>query len=163
MVATLGRNIIVGQDENGVFSNASVTSTTNSAGTYQNLNVVSGARPSQLPGRAPVVIDIDLVSASAIGYPVTASKTLYITDIILSFENTSQNDPVQGNLEDALGGAVKVRFIAPETPNGVTVVTEYSHSFIEPISFATNVYIEIASGGGIGNGILSGTLIGYEE
>jgi hypothetical protein len=163
MVATLGRNIIVGQDENGVFGNATVTSTTNSAGTYQNLNVVSGARPSQLPGRTPVLVDINLVSASAVAYTVTALKKLYITDLLLSFENTSTGDPVQGNLEDTLGGAVKVRFIAPEAVNSTTTTTEYSHTFAEPISFSTEVYVFIASGGGIGNGILSGTLIGYEE
>lgn len=163
MIAHLGRSIIVGQDENGVFGNATVTSTTNSAGTYNNLNVVSGARPSQLPGRTPILVDIDLVAASAIGYTVTGGKTLYITDLLLSFENTSTSDPVQGDLEDSAGGGIKMRFIAPEAANSTTTTTEYSHSFVEPISFATNVYIQIDSGGGIGDGILSGTLIGYEE
>jgi hypothetical protein len=59
MVASLGRNIIVGQDENGVFGNVSVTDTVNDAGSYRNLNVVSGARPSQLAGRVKVTEVID--------------------------------------------------------------------------------------------------------
>ena len=59
MVASLGRNIIVGQNTAGNFNNVSVVETTNAAGTTQNLQVVSGARPSQLAGRTPVTVLAD--------------------------------------------------------------------------------------------------------
>jgi hypothetical protein len=72
MVSTLNRSLLLGQDGDGSFSNVSVVETSNDAGTYHSLQVVNGARPSQLFGRTAVSIVVDGVSASSLLHTVTA-------------------------------------------------------------------------------------------
>ena len=161
MVATLGRNIIVGQDENGVFGNVSVTDTTNDAGSYRNLNVVSGARPSQLPGRLPIKILADNATAPTLLYTVTALKTLYITDILLTIVNEGS---ATGRLEiyDALSAvgvpALPINAADPGS-GGDSTLTTITMSFIEPLEFTTGVYFDEAAS----TLIMSGIMNGYEE
>ena len=161
MVASLGRNIIVGQDQNGVFGNVSVTDTVNDAGSYRNLNVVSGARPSQLPGRLPVKILADNAAAPTLLYTVTAGKTLYITDILLTIVNEGS---ATGRLEiyDALTAvglpSLPINAADPGS-GGDSTLTTVTMSFIEPLEFTTGVYFDEAAS----TLIMSGIMNGYEE
>ena len=160
MVATLGRNIIVGQDENGVFGNVSVTETTNDAGTYNNLNVVSGARPSQLSGRLKVSEVVD-TSASVLQRTITSGKTFFVTDIVLTVDNTDVANTGRVNLRDGLtvAGAIVFPILVAESPNNESVVTVLTHTFSEPIEFSTGLFIEESAG----ILLVTGVIIGYEE
>tara|TARA_R110000824_G_C15050140_1_gene661331 strand:- start:43 stop:912 length:870 start_codon:yes stop_codon:yes gene_type:complete len=160
MVATLGRNIIVGQDENGVFGNVSVTETTNDAGTYKNLNVVSGARPSQLAGRVKVSEVVD-TAVSVLQRTITASKTFFVTDILLTIDNTDQNNTGRVNLRDGLDvtGAIVLPIQVQESPTNESATQVVTHTFSEPIEFSTGLFIEE----GTGINTVAGVVIGYEE
>jgi hypothetical protein len=160
MVATLGRNIIVGQDEGGVFGNVSITNTTNAAGDYKNLNVVSGARPSQLSGRLKVSEVVD-TSASVLQRTITAGKTFFVTDIVLTIDNTDTATTGRVNLRDGLtvAGAIVFPILVAESPNNESVVTVLSHTFSEPIEFSTGLFIEESAGILLATGVI----IGYEE
>ena len=161
MVAHLGRNIIVGQDVGGTFKNVSVVPTTNSAGTTQNLQVVSGARPSQLAGRTPISVLADNITAPASLYTVTALKTLYITDILITIVNSGS---VTGRLEiydaaSAVGSPILPINAADPGSGGDDTLTTFTHTFSEPMAFTTGVFFDEAAG----TLVMSGTLIGYEE
>ena len=161
MVASLGRNIIVGQNTAGNFNNVSVVETTNAAGTTQNLQVVSGARPSQLAGRTPVTVLADNETAPTLLYTVTALKTLYITDILLTLVNSGA---VTGRLEiyDALSAtgtpALPINAADPGS-GGDDTLTTFTHTFAEPMAFSTGVYFDESAG----TLVMSGILMGYEE
>jgi hypothetical protein len=160
MVASLGRNIIVGQDENGVFGNVSVTDTVNDAGSYRNLNVVSGARPSQLAGRVKVTEVID-TTVSVLQRTITAGKTFFITDIILTIDNLDSTSSGRVNLRDGLtvAGAINFPIQVQEAPTNESAVQVVSHQFLEPLEFSTGLFIEE----GVGINIVTGVIIGYEE
>jgi len=161
MVATLGRNIIVGQNVAGTFNNVSVVPTTNTSGTTQNLQVVSGARPSQLSGRTAVTVLSDNETAPTLLYTVTALKKLYITDILLTLVNSGT---VTGRLEiydalTAVGAPILPINAADPGSGGDDTLTTFTHTFAEPMEFSTGVYFDEAAG----TLIMSGVLIGYEE
>jgi hypothetical protein len=161
MVAQLGRSILVGQDTGGAYNNVSVAPTTNSTGTSQNLQVVSGARPSQLPGRTPVTVLADNANAPVLLYTVTALKTLYITDMILTIVNSGA---VTGRLEiyDALtatGTPVLPINCADPGSGGDSTLTTVTHTFAEPMAFSTGVFFDEQAS----TLVMSGVLIGYEE
>lgn len=160
MVATLGRNIIVGQDTSGVFGNVSITNTSNDAGDYKNLNVVSGARPSQLSGRVKVSEVID-TSASVLQRTITTGKTFFITDIILTVDNTDNASTGRINLRDGLtvAGTLILPLLIAESPVNESVVTVITHTFLEPIEFSTGLFIEESAGILLATGVI----IGYEE
>jgi hypothetical protein len=160
MVANLGRNIIVGQDENGVFGNVSVTDTVNDAGSYRNLNVVSGARPSQLAGRVKVTEVID-TTVSVLQRTITAGKTFFITDIILTIDNSDNSSSGRVNLRDGLtvAGTINFPIQVQEAPTNESAVQVVSHQFLEPLEFSTGLFIEE----GAGINIVAGVIIGYEE
>jgi len=161
MVTQLNRSILVGADSAGAYNNVSVAPTTNGAGTFQNLQVVSGARPSQLPGRTPVSVLADNETAPVLLYTVTALKTLYITDIILTIANSGA---VTGRLEiyDALsatGTPVLPINAADPGSGGDDTLTTITHTFAEPLAFSTGVFFDEAAS----ILVMSGVLIGYEE
>lgn len=160
MVAHLGRNIVVGEDVNGVFNNASVIATTNDAGTTHNLQVVSGARPSQLAGRLKVSEVVD-TSVSVLQRTITASKTFFVTDIILTIDNTDNANTGEVKLRDGLtvAGAVVFPMLVAESPTNESVITTITHTFLEPIEFSTGLFIEEDTG--INH--VTGVLNGYEE
>jgi hypothetical protein len=160
MTASLTRSAIVGEDANGTLNNVTTTETTNDAGTYTNLNVVSGARPSQLSGRVKVTEVID-TSASVLQRTVTASKTFYVTDIMITIENALKTASGRVNFRDGttIAGAITLPLLAAEAPTSETAVTTIQHSFAEPIEFSTGIYIEENSG----TLTITGVIIGYEE
>ena len=160
MVANLGKNVIVGQDENGAFGNVSVTATTNDAGTYQNLNVVSGARPSQLAGRLKVSEVVD-TAVSVLQRTITASKTFFVTDIILTIDNTDSANSGRVNLRDGLtvAGVIILPIQVQEASQNESATQTVQHTFSEPIEFSTGLFIE--EGAGINT--VTGIVIGYEE
>ena len=160
MVATLGRNIIVGQDSTGVFSNVSITSTTNDDGTYKNLNVVSGARPSQLAGRVKVAEVVD-TAVNVLQRTITAGKTFFVTDILLTIDNTDSASSGRVNLRDGttVAGAIILPIQVQEASQNESATQTVQHTFAEPIVFSTGLFIE--EGSGINT--VTGVLIGYEE
>ena len=160
MVTTLGRNIIVGQDENGAFGNVSVTDTVNDAGSYRNLNVVSGARPSQLAGRVKVTEVVD-TAVSVLQRTISAGKTFFITDIFLTIDNSDTGSAGRVNLRDGLtvAGATVLPIQVQEAPQSETAVQIVTHTFSEPIEFSTGLFIEE----GAGVNTVTGVIIGYEE
>lgn len=160
MVAQLNRSILVGTDVAGAYENVSVAPTTNSSGTSQNLQVVSGARPSQLPGRTAVRIVTNAITLDTLEYMVTAGKTLYITDLLVTVEQSANN---LGTLlvrdgATVAGPVVLPLFIADPGP-GSSTTTTVSHSFVEPLEFSTGVFWEESTG----TLTMSGVMLGYEE
>ena len=160
MVTQLNRSIIVGADSAGGYNNVSVAPTTNSAGTFNNLQVVSGARPSQLPGRTPVRIIVNNETAPYLAYTVSAGKKLYITDVLITAENAAS---ALGRLEvyDALtaAGTPILPVFIPDPGAGATTVSTVQHTFSEPLEFSTGVYWDEAAG----TLTMSGLMLGYEE
>lgn len=142
------------------FKNVSVASSTNSAGTYNALQVASGARPSQLPGRTPIQIVANADTAPTLQYTVTATKTLYITDIVITVENSANT---LGRLEvyDALSatGTPVLPIFVPDPGAGSTTVSTVQHTFAEPLAFTIGVFWDEAGG----TLTMSGVMLGYEE
>jgi hypothetical protein len=159
MVANLGRNIIAGE-VGSTFKNVNVAETTNDDGTYHNLHVVSGARPSQLPGRTPVKIIID-TSADILVHTVTSGKTLYITDLVIFIENSENGQAARVNLVDTLVGATPIIYpmVLADPGNKNTASLVNSHTFTEPLEFDTGVYVDTVTG----INEIVGILNGYEE
>jgi len=159
MVTNLGRNIIVGQDGGGTFKNVTTVETTNDLGTYTSLQVVNGARPSELYGRTAVRVVSDSVTADGTQYTVTADKTLYVTDIIMSIEATTTS---QVDIEDgtAGGGTLLMPLRIPNSSGQSSAVTVVAHSFTEPVPFTTGIYFDITTAGTV---TISSLIVGYEE
>jgi hypothetical protein len=161
MVANLGKNVIVGQEgTSGGFNNVSVAPTSNDSGTYYNLQVVSGARPSQLPGRTPIKIVLD-ETADALVYTVTVGKTLYITDmsVFVENDNTSTKGRVELQNGTIAGSTLVYAMLVQEAANSQTAVVTQGQAFIEPLEFDTGVFVDAISG----TITLTGVLNGYEE
>ena len=161
MVANLGRNVLVGQEgTSGGFNNVSVVPTTNDTGTYYNLQVVSGARPSQIPGRVKVSEVVD-TAVSVLQRTITAGKTYFITDILLTIDNTDASSTGRVNLRDGLtvAGVIVLPIQVQEAPQNESATQVVSHTFAEPIEFSTGLFIEE----GVGINTVTGVIIGYEE
>jgi hypothetical protein len=161
MVANLGRNVLVGQEgAAGGFNNVSVAPTTNDSGTYHNLQVVNGARPSQLPGRTPVKIVIDISNTDTLVYSATTGKTLYITDLVVFIENSAAGSS-RVNFVDSLVGATPIIYpmVLGEPSGKETASLVTSHTFVEPLEFDTGVYVDVVAG----TNEIVGILNGYEE
>jgi hypothetical protein len=160
MMANINRSVIVGADSSGNFQNSTVTATTNDSGTYYNLNVVSGARPSQLAGRTKVTEVVDTV-ASVLQRTITTDKTFYVTDILLTIDNSDNASAGRVNLRDGLtvAGTIVLPMQVQEAPTNESAVTVITHTFADPIEFNTGVFIEE----GVGINAITGVIIGYEE
>ena len=160
MVANLSRSVIAGQDEAGAFGNVSIVNTSNDAGAYKNLQVVSGARPSELPGRTPVSVVVDSTS-SVLEYTVTASKTFYVTDIILTIINRDTGG--EGKLIIRDGTTVAGTIVLPlgivESANSTSGLTAILMTFAEPVAFDSGLFFEENDG----QLEWAGNLRGYEE
>lgn len=162
MVANLGRNVIVGQKGiGGTFENVSVTETLNDSGTFHNLNVVSGARPSQLTGRLKVAEVVNYITVSTLQRTITAGKTFFVTDLLLTIDNSDTGSAGRVNLRDGLtvAGAIVLPIIIQEAISSGSSTQVYIHTFLEPIEFSTGLFIEE----GVGINTIAGTIIGYEE
>ena len=160
MTANVGRSVLVGQDLNGAFSNVSTTLTTNDSGTTTNLNVVSGARPSQLAGRVKVSEVVDS-AVSVLQRTITADKTFFVTDIVLTIDNTDNAATGRVTLRDGLtvAGTVILPMLIQESPTNESAVQVVQHSFTEPIEFSTGLFVEESTG----INTITGVIIGYEE
>ncbi len=160
MVANLSRSVLAGSKPNGNFENVSITETTNTEGVYENLNVVSGARPSQLAGRTAIHLPVDITSNTLIN-TTTANKTVYITDLILTIDNSSTNNTGRLNIRDGLTitGTTTLPLLTQEAPTSETAVTVVTHSFNEPLPFNTGIFLDIAAG----TLTVTGHIMGYEE
>ena len=160
MVTQLGRSILTGQDENGLFGNVSIVNTSNDAGNYKSLQVVSGARPSQLAGRSTVSVVVDS-TASVLEYTVSASKTFYVTDIILTIINRDTGG--EGKLIIRDGTTVAGTIVLPlgivESANSTSGLTAILMTFAEPVSFDTGLFFEENDG----QLEWAGNIRGYEE
>lgn len=146
----------------GTFGNVSIASSTNVAGSYNALQVSTGTRPSQLPGRTPVVIVIDNITAPALEHTVGVGLTLYVTDLLLSIVNQGA---ATGLLEiyDALtatGTPLLPISAADPGSGGDETITVFNHSFSEPLAFSTGVFFDEAAGSTL---VMSGLMLGYEE
>lgn len=160
MLANLGRNLLVGQDGDGTFSNVSVVETSNDDGTYHSLQVVNGARPSQLYGRTAVSIVVDEVTISTLMHTVTTDKTFYVTDIVLTIDNsgsTAGTVKLHDGTTDA--GDVISCFMVADPPGSASTNTVITHTYTEPLAFDTAVFLNEA----VGTLTICGTINGYEE
>ena len=161
MVASLNRSVIVGQQGANNYENVSVTEVTNSTETTHNLNVVSGARPSQVAGRTPVRFSISS-TADELLYTVGVGKTLYITDIIVTIGNSNNGTPAKVSFQDSLSATPANDFMtiqAAEAPNSATTIDSVQHSFIEPIALTNGVFLDVL----LGTVDVTGVITGYEE
>lgn len=162
MVTQLNRSILVGADSGGGYNNVSVAPTTNAAGTFQNLHVVSGARPSQIPGRTPVRIVVNHETAPVSVYTVTAGKTLYITDMVLTIENSAAGSGALDIYDDTaapLTDLVLPLNVADPGSGGDSAIDVITLSYSEPLAFVNGVFFD-ESAGALD---MSGVLLGYEE
>ena len=160
MTANVTRSVLVGQDLAGDFSNVSTTLTSNDSGTTTNLNVVSGARPSQISGRVKVSEVVD-TSVSVLQRTITTDKTFFVTDILLTIDNTDSSNTGRVTLRDGLtvAGTVILPMQIQEAPTNESAVQVVAHTFNEPIVFSTGLFIEESTG----INTVTGVIIGYEE
>ena len=162
MVANLGRNVLVGQQGiAGTYQNVSVTETINDAGTYYNLNVVSGARPSQITGRIRIAEVLNYLTVSTLQRTITAGKTFFVTDLFLTIDNSDTGSAGRVTLRDGLtvAGATILPIIIQEAISSGSSTQVFISTFSEPIQFSIGLFIE--EGAGINT--VAGTIIGYEE
>jgi hypothetical protein len=166
MVTQLNRSILVGTDVAGTsYENVSVAPTTNSSGTSQNLLTVSGARPSQLPGRTAVRYALDHLTAPAlIDQPNGAGQwavgeTLYLTEIILAVENGSGSGAL--DIYDGLtaAGTLVLPLNIADPVGGASATTVISLSLSEPLAYSTGLFFDEAAG----TLDIAGILLGYTE
>ena len=161
MVANLGRSVIAGKRPDGIFENVSVTETTNDSGVYENLNVVSGARPSQLAGRTKIKIIMTGDTSNSLKHTVSAGKTLYVTDVILTIDNSDNTSKGALYLRDGITitGDITLPILVQEAPTNESSVTVITHAFNEPLDFTNGVFLDLSTG------ILTvaGIIEGYEE
>jgi hypothetical protein len=155
------RSVLVGQNPSGDFNNISSVQTTNDAGTYNSLQVVSGAKPHELPGRIRVSEIITGVTGDFLQRTITAGKTFEVTDIILTVDNSDVNNTGRLNLRDGLTvtGTTVLPILVQESPNNETAVTVITHAFNEPLEFSEGLFIDIEAG----TLTVTGTILGYEE
>jgi len=155
------RSIVVGEEGNGDFENVTVVKTMNDDGTYHSLQVVSGARPSELFGRTSVRVVIDGVTTSSLQYTVSPGKTLFVTDVLLTANNSAGSTTGQLKLEDGVIAAqpVVLPVLIAEPQGSETRVTPITHSFDEPLQFATGIWLNES----MGTLTVSGVILGYEE
>lgn len=162
MVATTGRNVLMGYDPTTTgYENVNVTQVTNNAGTTYSLNTVSSARPSQVQGRTSQRITLNL-TADTLVHTVTASKTLYITDMVINLGNSSSVSPCTVSFQDALVATPAndlVTFQAAEAPSSATTVATQHHTFQEPLPVTSGLFVDVQTG----TPTLTGIIMGYEE
>jgi hypothetical protein len=123
--------------------------------------VVSGARPSQLAGRTSVKVIVTGDTTNKLEYSVTAGKTLYITDIILTIDNEDNTSKGALNFRDGLTitGSTRLPILVQEAPTNESSVTVVTHNFNEPLDFTQGVFLDLATG----TLTVAGILDGYEE
>lgn len=144
-----------------IFENVTVTTTSNDAGTYQNLNITSSTRPSQLTGRARFFKTFEYFNSSDLFYTVTTNKTLYVTDIVITIVNESISKTGKVNFRDGLdnNGTTFFPIYVNEGSNKYMSTTVIQHSYQEPLKVESGIYIEEVQG----TVTICGHITGYEE
>lgn len=128
---------------------------------YRSLPVMSGARPSQLPGRVPVHKRISGVTADTLIHTVTPGTKFYLTDINVFVSNTSLLSVGRFEIKDgtnAAGSTVVPVSLDPAT-NQANASVSLSHSYKEEVPFLVGVFADILAG----TLVLSIGIDGYEE
>lgn len=160
------RSFVAGLDVlAGSYSNVSVASSTNDAGTYNALQVATGARPSQLPGRTAVRYALDHLTAPAlVDQPDGAGQwatgeTLYITDLILAVENSSGTGALDIYDGTTAAGTLVLPLNIADPVGGASATTVINQSLSEALAFTTGLFLNEA------DGVLdiAGVLVGYTE
>lgn len=161
MIANLGRNVIVGRDINGSFGNVSTTPTSNDSGSVNNLNVIDSHKPSDLEGRLRVSEVITGVTSDLLQRTNTTNKKLFVTDILLTINNSDSTAFGRVNLRDGLTitGTTILPILVQESPTNETAVQTVTHTFNEPMEFDEALFIDVQSG----TLTITGTIMGYEE
>lgn len=162
MVSTINRGVIMGFDPTtSGYKNVNVTEVVNNDGTTYSLNTVSSARPSQVQGRTAQKLTVNITSDTLL-HTVTASKTFYVTDIIISLGNSNSASPCQVSLQDAVTATPAsevITFQAEEAPASATAISNVHHTFQEPVAFTSGLYLDVLSG----TPAMTGLIMGYEE
>ena len=160
-VALLNRSVITGLSTTGTsYNNMTIVPITNASGTYYSMPVVSGARPSDVPGRTSVTKNIADVTADTQIHTNTALKTFYMTDLIVMVENDNATGAV-AYLRDgtSTAGTIKIPIRVDAKQGSATKQTTFTHTFSEPIAFTAGVFYDEVT-----DLITSSiTITGYEE
>jgi hypothetical protein len=161
MIANLGRNVIVGQDITGSFGNVSTTPTSNESGSVNNLNIIDAHKPSDLEGRLRISEVITGVTGDFLQRTNTTDKKLFVTDILLTINNSDNAAFGRVNFRDGLTitGTTVLPILVQESPTNETAVQVVTHTFNEPMEFDEGLFIDIESG----TLTITGTIMGYEE
>jgi hypothetical protein len=161
MIANLGRNVIVGQDINGSFGNVSTTPTSNDSGSVNNLNIIDAHKPSDLEGRLRISEVITGVTADFLQRTNTTNKKLFVTDLLLTVENTNTSNSGRVDFRDGLTvtGTTVLPILIGEATANETAITVVTHTFNEPMEFDEGLFIDIVAG----TLTVTGTIMGYEE
>ena len=152
MMAEVSRSVIVGVDENGAYTNIGAAAD----GSMK----TSPVAPSKGPGRTALTVTIDS-TASELLYTVAGGKTFWVTDILLSIQNSATN--AEGNYilrnGTLITDTVALQLLIQEAATSETAVEHIQHTFKEPLQFTGGIY------GEENNGTLHavGTFIGYLE
>lgn len=103
-------------------------------------------RPSEKEGRTSIVGAKSNQDSTQTIYTITSGKTLYVTNIILSWFNTNTTD--NGILEIHDNGTMRIPAILPPTTVGNDPISgaNITTSFAEPISFLNAFKVVIISG-----------------
>lgn len=159
-VSLLNRSVITGLSTTGdAYSNLTIVPVTNDSATYYSLPVVSGARPSDIPGRVSVTKHIDNVTADTQIHTTTANKIFYLTDIICMLENDATTGAV-AYIRDgtSAAGTIKMPIRVDAKQGSATKQTTFTHAFNEPLAFNAGVFYDE-----VNDLTTSITIVGYEE
>ena len=157
----LSRSVLTGLStpDGTEYNNLTVVPQSNVLGTYYSIPVVTGARPSDIPGRTAVTKNIANVTADTQIHTNTATKTFYLTDIIGMVENDLTSGGV-AYIRDgtSAAGTIMIPLRVDAKQGSATKQTTFSHTFTEPIAFSSGVYYDEAT-----DLTTSITIVVYEE
>lgn len=149
-----GRDVFTGKP-----MRISVVETGNPA--YRSLPVMSGARPSQLPGRTPIHKRISGVTADILIHTVTPGSKFFLTDLSIFVSNTSLLSVGRLELKDGTtsAGATVVPVSLDPATNQANAAVAFSHMYKEEPFFSNGVFADVLAG----TLNMSVEIDGYEE
>lgn len=180
--AELVKAVITGQRPDGIFTNIDTTTAGNLKTSVQEfdpstfgpktvaqsptVNIATDQsqipvflqRPSEGTGRSHVSANIDNVTATTTIYTVTAGKTFYLTDLMITATNSSTTANGRFRIRDNVTTKIPKNFGA-SIVGAVSPFLNEVDNFIEPIPFTTNVNLEVVAG----TLSVSVAIVGYEK
>ena len=159
-VSLLNRSVITGLSTSGTtYNNMTIVPIANDSTTYYSLPTVSGARPSDIPGRVSVTKNIANVTVDTQIHTNTTNKTFYLTDMLVMLEN----DLTAGGIAyirdgTSTAGAIKIPMRVDAKQGSATKQTTFTHTFTEPLAFDIGVFYDEVT-----DLTTSITIVGYEE